>query len=88
MGQYLSLCTLSEEDRSYFLQFIVMSNKAAAHLTGPRNHDLSIVHPTILRIHHFLKTNLYDAVGRTDLESLTERFSEISARYAEQEPRD
>jgi hypothetical protein len=78
-GMAIDLNALADEDRKNFLAFIIMSNKASAHLTVPRDHDLSIVHPTIQRIHHFLKTNLYDVLGRTDLESLSGRHSPLDS---------
>jgi len=36
----------------------------------PGNHDPDRTHPAILRIHHYLQVNLYDAAERSGLERL------------------
>ena len=69
-GTRLNLTLLQPNEQSLFLHFIIMANKAAAHLTMPGNYDLDQVHPAIHRIHYYLKTNLYDPSGRIGLESL------------------
>ena len=53
-----------------FLHFIVMSNKAAAHLTTPGKHDPDKTHPAILKI-HYLKVNLYDVTKRSGVEAIS-----------------
>lgn len=73
-GLSLDIATLTPSEQSLFLAFIVMANKAAAHLTTGNRHDVAKAHPAILRIHNYLKTNLYDPARRTGLETLASRF--------------
>lgn len=67
-GVPLELAMLPLEEQSLLLDFIVMANKASAHLTTLGNHDPEKAHPAILRVHSHLKKNVYDAAGRTGLE--------------------
>jgi len=53
-----------EPDEALFAGFLKMADKAAAHLTIPMNHDWSQTHDVILRIHHYIKVNLYDRTNR------------------------
>jgi hypothetical protein len=70
-GVMLDPATLAPDEQALFLHFIVMSNKAAAHLTTPGNYDPDKTHPAILKIHHYLKVNLYDVTKRGGLEAIS-----------------
>ena len=51
-------------ERELFLNFLNMADKAAAHFTIPINHEWTKTHDVILRIHHYLKVNLYEHTRR------------------------
>jgi hypothetical protein len=63
-GKFIDLASLPTADDSLFAPFIKMADKAAAHFTMPMAHDVSKTHEVILRIHHYLKVDLYDYTGR------------------------
>jgi hypothetical protein len=63
-GKLIDLATLPPGDEALFMEFLKMADKAAAHFTTPIVHDWSKTHEMILRIHHYLKVNLYDHTGR------------------------
>jgi hypothetical protein len=63
-GWLVDLATLPAADRFLFIGFLKMVDKGAAHLTTPMKHPLEDTHNAISRILHYLKVNLYDAVGR------------------------
>jgi len=69
-GHRIDPVTLSPLEQQLFLGFLTMTDKAAAHLTTPKDHKWAKTHDVIKRIHGYLRTNLYDPAGRTDLESL------------------
>jgi hypothetical protein len=64
-GLLIDPATLSSEEKTLFLDFLKMADKAAAHFTTPMNHDWARTHDLILRIDRYLKINLYDHTGRT-----------------------
>lgn len=70
-GVALTLNDLKPGEDTLFYNFIVMADKAAAHITKPKPHDWSVTHDVIQRIHGYLQTNLYTPAGRIGLESLT-----------------
>jgi hypothetical protein len=63
-GKYIDFPSLPSEDQTLFTGFLKMADKAAAHFTMPMNHEWGKTHDVILRIHHYLKVNLYDHTGR------------------------
>jgi hypothetical protein len=67
-GTILDPSTLTPEEKKLFLDFLLMADKAAAHFTMPMKHDWTKTHDVILRIHHYLRGNLYDRAGRSGLE--------------------
>ena len=69
-GLRVDPATLSVNEQKLFLDFLTMADKAAAHFTIPKSHDWTKTHDVIELIHGYLKSNLYDAVGRTGLEPL------------------
>jgi hypothetical protein len=69
-GRRIDAAKLPPDEQRLFLDFLTMADKAAAHLTVPRDHDWAKTHDVIKLIHNYLKTNLYGPASRTDLESL------------------
>lgn len=63
-GKFIDLATLPPGDEALFIGFLKMADKAAAHFTMPMYHDWSKTHDVILRIHHYLKVNVYGHTGR------------------------
>jgi hypothetical protein len=63
-GKFIDLSSLATADEALFTPFIKMADKAAAHFILPMTHDVSKTHDVILRIHHYLKVNLYEHTGR------------------------
>ena len=71
-GTRLSISTISQPDQKMLLNFIIMADKAAAHFTTPMSHDRTTIPRVILMIRGYIKTHLYDAAGRTGLETVEE----------------
>ena len=69
-GKRVDVTAIAPADQKILLDFIIMADKAAAHFTRPHPHDRTTIPNVIKMIHGFLKTHLYDVVGRTDLEVL------------------
>jgi hypothetical protein len=69
-GKRLDPAKLSQAEHDSLFDFLKMADKAAAHFTTPIVHDWSKTHDVIKLILHYLKTNLYDAAGRSGLEPL------------------
>jgi hypothetical protein len=63
-GQLVNLNTLSQMDKDHFLNFIIMADKGAAHLTIPRQHDLENTHLVIEKIVASITTHIYYPTGR------------------------
>lgn len=63
-GASLDPVALPMADQAFFLDFLIMADKAAAHFTLPLPHDWSRTDEVILRIHHFLAINLYGHTSR------------------------
>lgn len=63
-GNLVDLSTLSQIDKDDFLNFLVMADKGAAHLTMPRVHNWENTHVVIDKIVNFIKTNIYKPAGR------------------------
>jgi len=63
-GKLVDLNTLSQTDKDDFLNFLIMSDKGAAHLTLPRRHDWENTHVVIDKIVSLVKTNVYSPTGR------------------------
>jgi len=78
-GIYVNPALLSPDERELLRGFILMANKASAHLTEPGTYDVNQTPRAILRIHHYLRTHLYDVTGRTGLEPLHTRGLGIDA---------
>lgn len=51
-------------EKKLFFDFLNTADKAPAHFTIPMIHDWAKTHDVILRLHHYLKVNLYDHTGR------------------------
>jgi hypothetical protein len=69
-GRRVSIATISAADQKMLLDFLVMADKAAAHFTSPCPHDRTTIPRVVILIHGYLKTHLYDVLGRTDLETV------------------
>ena len=69
-GKRLDPTKLSQTEHDLFFDFLNMADKAAAHFTTPIVHDWTKTHEVIKLIHYYLKTNLYDVLGRSGLEQL------------------
>lgn len=69
-GTRVNIATNPPADQKMLLDFLIMADKAAAHFTAPLPHDRTTIPKVIVMIHGYLKTHLYDVVGRTDLETL------------------
>ncbi len=63
-GKLIDLTTLLPEDHALFIGFLTMVDKAAAHFTLPSPHDWTKTDDAILRIHHYLRINLYHLTKR------------------------
>lgn len=63
-GRSVDIGTLSGAEKDMLLGFIVMADKAGAHLTKPLAHDLNHYDEGIVWLCKRLKTHLYDAAGR------------------------
>jgi hypothetical protein len=63
-GLLIDPAALASPERDLFLNFLNMADKAAAHFTIPMDYDWTKTHEVILRIHNYLKLNLYDCTGR------------------------
>ena len=62
-----STTPLPPADSDLFVRFLCMADKAAAHLTIPRDHTTALIerHDAVDRIVDYLKMHLYDVAGRT-----------------------
>jgi hypothetical protein len=69
-GTRVRISSISVADQKMLLDFLIMADKAAAHFTSPKPHDRTTIPRVVVLIHAYLKTHLYDAVGRTDLETV------------------
>jgi hypothetical protein len=69
-GKLVDISTISEDDQNMLLSFIIMADKAGAHFTVPKPHDRTTIPNVIVMIHGLVKTHLYDATGRSGLETL------------------
>jgi hypothetical protein len=63
-GVLIDLATLPRADQDLFLNFLKMADQAAAHFTIPITHDWTVTHDVILRVHEYLKMNLYEPTNR------------------------
>src|ERR1019366_594875 len=63
-GIVIDPAILPGAEQDLFLRFLIMADQAAAHFTVPINHDWTKTHEVILRIHHYLRVNLYEHTGR------------------------
>jgi hypothetical protein len=70
-GKLVDVSKLTRDERDLLMGFMVMADKAGAHFTVRKAHPWPRTHEAIEWIHAHLKTNLYDAAGRTGLEPLT-----------------
>jgi hypothetical protein len=70
-GKLVNVSSLSSDECTLLLGFIIMADKAGAHFTKRSPHKWEDTHEAIEWIYNHLKTNLYDFAGRTGLESLT-----------------
>jgi hypothetical protein len=77
-GSLVNLNSMSEDDRKLLLAFMLMADKASAHLTKPKNHDWQDAHEAIRRICQFLKAHLYEPTGRQCAE--IDRFLTLSGK--------
>jgi len=71
-GTRVSIPSISLSDQKMLLDFIIMADKAAAHFTTPIPHDRTTIPKVILMIHRYVKTHLYDVVGKAGLETVEE----------------
>jgi hypothetical protein len=69
-GTRVSISSIPIPDQKVLLDFLIMSDKAAAHFTALLPHDRTVIPKVIVMIHGYIKTHLYDVVGRTDLETV------------------
>jgi hypothetical protein len=69
-GTRVNIASIPAADQKMLLDFLVMADKAAAHFTAPLPHDRTPIPKVIAMIHGYIKTHLYDVVGRTDLETV------------------
>ncbi len=63
-GNLIDLSTLSQIDKEDFLNFLIMADKGAAHLTKPRVHHWENTHAVIDKIINYVKTNIYSPANR------------------------
>ena len=69
-GFRVNIASIPTAGQKMLLDFLVMTDKAAAHFTAPLPHDRTPIPKVIVMIHGYIKTHLYDVVGRTDLETV------------------
>ena len=63
-GNLVNLSTLPQIDKEDFLNFLIMADKGAAHLTKPRAHNWEKTHIVIYKIINYIKTNIYSPANR------------------------
>ena len=63
-GKLVDLNSLSLDDKEDFLNFLVMADKSAAHLTTPRHHDWKNTHVVIDKIVINIISHIYTPTGR------------------------
>jgi hypothetical protein len=71
-GDRVDFTQMSVADQKMLLAFIIMADQAAAHFTTPIPHDRGPIPKVIKLIHGYLKTHLYEVVGRAGLETMEE----------------
>ncbi len=64
-GKLIDVQNLPHGEGDLFVGFLKMADKGAAHLTLPMKHPWDKTHEAILRIQHYVRTNLYQATGRS-----------------------
>jgi hypothetical protein len=64
-GTLVDTNSLSQNDKDDFVNFLIMSNKGAAHLTTPRKHEWDKTHFVIDKIIALLQRHIYDKTNRT-----------------------
>jgi hypothetical protein len=63
-GNLVDLIKLSQPDKDDFLNFLIMADKGAAHLTTPRIHNWENTHVVIDKIVNLIKANIYNPTSR------------------------
>lgn len=63
-GVFVDINLLSRSDKDDFLNFLIMVDKGAAHLTLPQEHDWQKTNLVIDKILDLIKTHIYDTTNR------------------------